>query len=69
MVNPKSQTNLEAAFVHLLLHHGVTLEPANFLSRCVVCNGCIMDVKHIDDKRRVFAANNAPDLSDELTDV
>ena len=28
-----------------------------------------MDVKHIDDKRRVFAANNAPDLSEELTDV
>jgi hypothetical protein len=60
---------LEAAFVHLLLHHGVTLEPANFLTHCVVCNGSITDVKHIDDKRRVFAANNIPDLSEELTDV
>jgi len=69
LVNPKSLTNLEAAFVHLLLHHGVTLEPANFLTRCVVCNGSIKDVESIEDKRRVFAANNAPDLTDELAEV
>jgi hypothetical protein len=69
LVNPKSLKNLEAAFVHLLLHHGVTLEPAKFLSRCVVCNGHIQDVQDEKDKQRVFAANNAPDLSDELADV
>lgn len=69
LVNPKSQTNLEAALVHLLLHHGVTLEPAKFLTRCVVCNGNIKTVDDIRDKRRVFAANNAPDLSDELANV
>lgn len=69
LVNPKSLKNLEAAFVHLLLHHGVTLEPAKFLSRCVVCNGRIQDVQDEKDKQRVFAANNAPDLSDELADV
>lgn len=69
LVNPKSLSNLEAAFVHLLLHHGVTLAPAEFLSRCVVCNGSIKDVQDVEDKRRVFAANNAPDLCDELENV
>ena len=69
LVNTKSLVKLEAAFVHLLLHHGVTLEPRNFLSRCVICNGSIEDVDSAEDKRRVFATNNAPDLSDQLSDV
>jgi mRNA deadenylase 3'-5' endonuclease subunit Ccr4/uncharacterized protein with PIN domain len=66
LVNTKSLNNLEASLVHLLLHHGVTLEPRNFLSKCVVCNGTIVDVVDLQDKRRVFLSNNAPDLSDEL---
>jgi mRNA deadenylase 3'-5' endonuclease subunit Ccr4/uncharacterized protein with PIN domain len=66
LVNTKSLNNMEASLVHLLLHHGVTLEPCNFLSICVVCNGTIVDVVELQDKRRVFFSNNAPDLSDEL---
>lgn len=69
LVNTKSLSNLEAAFVHLLRHHGVTLEPRNFLSRCVVCNGTIVDVATAQDRRRVFFANKAPDLSGEVFEV
>lgn len=66
LVNAKSLESLEAALVHLLLHHGVTLEPSKFLSRCRVCNGNIMDVDILEEKQRVFRENNCPDLSEEL---
>ena len=68
LISPKTLGALEAALVHLLLSHGVVLEPQNFLSRCVVCNGGIRDVTDRDEKKRIFAAHQAPEtvLSDDL---
>ena len=53
--------NMEFALVHMLLMHGVVLEPSNFLTRCVVCNGCIETVRDREAKRKIFAANHAPE--------
>lgn len=66
LINPKTLGKLEACLVHLLLSHGVVLEPKNFLSRCVVCNGNIVDVVELEDKKRIFAAYQAPELSDDV---
>ena len=43
-INPTFLPHLEVALVHMLLTHGVVLEPSKFLSRCVVCNGNIVGV-------------------------
>jgi len=40
-INPTRMNCLEAVLGHLLLTHGVVLDPSTFLSRCVVCNGMI----------------------------
>ena len=66
LINPKTLGNLEASLVHLLLSHGVVLEPQSFLSRCVVCNGNIRDVTDNDERRRVFAAHQALEVADDL---
>lgn len=66
LINPKTLGNLEASLVHLLLSHGVVLEPQSFLSRCVVCNGNIRDVTDKDERRRVFAAHQVLEVADDL---
>jgi Mut7-C RNAse domain len=46
--------------VHILLTHGVVLDPIKFLTRCVVCNG---DIFAVDDpllKRQIFENQQAP---------
>jgi uncharacterized protein with PIN domain len=66
-INPSILPNLEVAMVHMLLTHGVVLEPTIFLSRCVVCNGNIVDVGKPTDKRRILEEYQAPpDLSENL---
>jgi mRNA deadenylase 3'-5' endonuclease subunit Ccr4/uncharacterized protein with PIN domain len=66
LINPRTYGNPEASLVHLLLSHGVILEPKNFLSRCVVCNGNIRAVVDKEEKKRIFAAHQAPEVSDDL---
>lgn len=67
LISPQVLPNLELALAQLLLLHGVTLEPSNFLSRCVVCNGGIDDVTDTERKRRVLTEHKAPEgLSLEL---
>ena len=67
LITPRSTNDLEYCLVHMLLTHGVTLTPNNFLSICVVCNGTIVNVMDDDSKRRILAANAAPEhLIDEL---
>ena len=67
LITPRSQNDLEQSLVHMLLTHGVSVTPKDFLSICVVCNGKICDVLDDTSKRKVLAANNAPEhLSDEL---
>jgi uncharacterized protein with PIN domain/mRNA deadenylase 3'-5' endonuclease subunit Ccr4 len=68
LINPKSlKANLEIVFVHILLTHGVVLEPSEFLSRCVVCNGNICTVHDPESKRKIFLEYQAPiDVSEDL---
>jgi mRNA deadenylase 3'-5' endonuclease subunit Ccr4/uncharacterized protein with PIN domain len=67
LITPRSINDLEYCLVHMLLTHGVTLTPSNFLSTCVVCNGTIVNVIDDDSKRSILAANAAPEhLIDEL---
>ena len=60
-LDAKALSNLELSFVHLLLCHGVTVEPKRFLSTCVVCNG---EIDRVEDKRTIetiFATHKAPE--------
>lgn len=66
-ISPANLPNLEVALVHLLLTHGVVLEPKNFLSRCVVCNGMICSLQEPTEKRRILQEHKAPPgLSEEM---
>lgn len=60
-LDTKALANLELSLVHLLLSHGVTLEPARFLSTCVVCNGQIDRVNDKNAIETIFAAHKAPE--------
>ena len=62
-MDTKSLLNLESAVVHLLLSHGVKLEPNKMLTRCVVCNGSIEPVYDEDRRRDIFKSHQAPDES------
>ena len=67
LISPRSLNDLEHCFVHMLLTHGVTITPKDFLSICVVCNGMICNVLDYTSKRNILVANQAPEhLSDEL---
>ena len=70
LLDTKSLLNLESAIVHLLLSHGVKLEPNKMLSRCVVCNGSIEPVYDEDLRQRIFQSYQAPDeVNAEVLDV
>lgn len=59
-INPQVLPNLEVCMVHMLLTHGVVLEPKKFLGRCVVCNGSIVVVEHPGEKRKIVESYQAP---------
>ena len=46
--------------VHMLLSHGVELVPSTFLSRCVVCNGQIVEEHDDGRKRQILTEYEAP---------
>jgi uncharacterized protein with PIN domain len=70
LLDTKSLVNPEATLVHLLLSHGVKLQPANMLSRCVVCNGSIEPVEDDAKIQEIFRLHQAPDtLNNEVLDV
>ncbi|GKY95503.1 hypothetical protein MPSEU_000512000 [Mayamaea pseudoterrestris] len=69
-LSPKLLNNLEVALVHLLLTHGVMLEPTKFLSRCVVCNESIVEVHDASEKKRILDSYDAPsNLVDDHMEV
>lgn len=69
-ISPQTLPKLEVALVHMLLTHGVILEPHTFLSRCVMCNGKIIQVHPIIDKQNILADYQAPaDLLNDNMDV
>jgi uncharacterized protein with PIN domain len=70
LLNAKSLSDLEGAMVHLLLSHGVKLQPVKMLSRCVVCNGSIEQVQDECKIQEIFRLHGAPDtLLNEVMDV
>lgn len=69
LVNPSTTESLEEALVNLLLLHGVTLYPDDFLSRCVVCNGAIIEVFDRAEQKAIFVEYGSPDLMEELDHV
>ena len=56
----QSVQTLECCLMHMLLTHGVVLEPSTFLGRCVVCNGSIVEVHGDDEKYRILTGHKAP---------
>jgi uncharacterized protein with PIN domain len=60
VINPTFLDKLEVVLVHILLTHGVVLEPVAFLSRCVICNGGIDLVQSSNDKIRILQEYEAP---------
>ena len=69
-LDTKSLSNLEVTLVHMLLSHGVILDPSKFLSRCVVCNGKIDQVFEENRIKDIFATHQAPDsLKEEVMEV
>jgi mRNA deadenylase 3'-5' endonuclease subunit Ccr4/uncharacterized protein with PIN domain len=61
LIHPKSlNSNWEIVLVHILVTHGVVLDPTKFLTRCVVCNGDLYAVQDPLLKRQIFAAQQAP---------
>mmetsp|Transcript_20014 Transcript_20014/g.49801 ORF Transcript_20014/g.49801 Transcript_20014/m.49801 type:complete len:745 (+) Transcript_20014:272-2506(+) len=70
LLDTKSLLNLESAIVHLLLSHGVKLEPSRILTRCVVCNGSIEPVHDEGRRKDIFKTYQAPDeVEAEVLDV
>jgi uncharacterized protein with PIN domain len=59
-IHPRFLSHLEVVLVHMLLVHGVVLEPSSFLSRCVVCNGRIVEEQDDISKRRILSEYDAP---------
>jgi uncharacterized protein with PIN domain len=69
-IHPPYLSQLEVALVHLLLTHGVVLDPNTFLARCVVCNGNILEVLDDTEKRQILEEYDAPpDLIDDGMEV
>ena len=67
LISPQSLPHLESTLVHILLTHGVALDPTTFLTRCVVCNGKISQVNQVDQKEKILKSYDAPvDTVDEL---
>lgn len=59
-IHPPFLSKLEVALIHMLLTHGVVLDPSTFLSRCVVCNGNIVEEHDDTAKRRILNEYEAP---------
>lgn len=60
-ISPTFLPNMEVPFVHLLLTHGVVLEPSKFLSRCVVCNGNIVELANRTEAVAILRNYEAPE--------
>jgi uncharacterized protein with PIN domain len=56
----KTNETLETALVHLLRTHNVQLDATTFLTRCIVCNGHIVEVHEADEKRQILHEYEAP---------
>lgn len=69
LINPSTVPELERSLVNLFLLHGVRLQPDKFLTRCMVCNGNIVEVLDENEKTVIFSECGAPNLSDEVENV
>ena len=64
LINPSK--NLKETFCHLLLTHGITLQPSIFLTRCVVCNHIITQVHDELIKIDIFHTNGLYEIIPNL---
>ena len=55
--------NFDKVIVNLLRLHGTTIEIEKVLSRCVICNGCIVEVTDPKRKVKIFDEYGSPDFS------
>jgi hypothetical protein len=69
LVYPSNVRSLEQTLVKILLLHGVTLYPEKFLTRCVVCNGKIIEVFDREQQKAIFDQYASPDFGEELDHV
>ena len=69
LISPSTVAELEHSFVNLLLLTGVRLQPSKFLTRCMVCNGNIIEVLVANEKSEIFSECGAPNLSGEVENV
>ena len=69
LVIPSTLKALEETLVNLLLLHGLTLYPEKFLTRCVVCNGQIIEVFERSEQKKIFEEFGYPDLGQDLDHV
>lgn len=63
LVNQRGMRNFEEVLVHLLRLHGTTIYVEKVLSRCVICNGCIIEVEDPQRKKAIFEQYGSPDFS------
>jgi uncharacterized protein with PIN domain len=59
-IHPPYLSHLDVVMVHMLLSHGVELCPSKLLSRCVVCNGNIVEEHDDTRKRQILTEYEAP---------
>lgn len=69
LINPSTLSELEDALVDLLILNGVTIDPTKVLTRCVVCNGNIIEILDQTTRSQIFSDFGSPDLSDEVEHV
>jgi mRNA deadenylase 3'-5' endonuclease subunit Ccr4/uncharacterized protein with PIN domain len=68
-INPSMLPSIGVVLVHILLTHGVVLDPQTILSRCVVCNGKILAVDNVDERRRIYQTHTSGGELDEEMEV
>jgi len=66
LVSPNKSSNIEDSLIHLLLLHGITLQPRKFLTRCVVCNGIIIGIHSPSEKKTIFQEYGFPGFGEDL---
>lgn len=66
---PSNVKTLEQTLLSVLLLHGVTLYPKKFLTRCVVCNGKIIEVFDRVQQKAIFDQYASPVFGEELDHV
>ena len=69
LLNSMRLLSLEISLVHILKFYGITLQPRKFLTRCVVCNGKILELSKVEEKRKVLQQYGSSNIEEDLENV